>query len=181
MTETLTRSGAVRRLLRQDRMRKIAGWLRVLVLGVCVAQALTLSGCAMFGMSGDKVSWSQMSIMASDGMNDNSPVSVDVVLVSDSTLLARLAAMPASKWFAGRDDFANAYPKGIRFRSWEVVPGEHLNVKGEVFSGPRVAGAFVFANYPGPGAHNIRIDTFKGRLVVQLNGNAFTASTSKND
>ncbi|HEY1608068.1 MAG TPA: hypothetical protein VGG24_02270 [Paraburkholderia sp.] len=178
MTETLTRTGAAR-CMRRDRMRRVALWLRVFVLGLFVAQ--TLTGCAMLGLSGDKVSWSQMRITASDDMNDNSPISVDVVLVSDKTLLARLAEMPASKWFASRQDLVNAYPKGIRYLSWEVVPGQRLVVPGDVFSGPRVAGAFVFADYPGPGAHSVRLDNFKGHLVVQLNGNAFTASTSKND
>nr|WP_175225539.1 hypothetical protein [Paraburkholderia humisilvae] len=138
-----------------------------------------LTGCGLFGSSGDKVKWSQMTFTASDDLNNNAPVAVDVVLVSDRTLLDRIADLPASKWFSARADLAATFPQGLRYRSWEMVPGQRLDVPGDTFTGPRVAAAFVFANYQGPGAHRVRIDTFSGRMVVLLNGTAFTVSASQ--
>jgi type VI secretion system protein len=146
---------------------------------LAVAFAFALSACSMLGFHGEKASWSQMTLTASDDINNDSPVAVDVVLVSDDAMLARLADLPASKWFAGRADLANTFPKSLRYRSWEIVPGQRLEVPGDMFAGPRVAGAFVFANYQTPGAHRVRIEQFRDRLVVQLDNNAFSVSTAK--
>ncbi|MEM5299317.1 hypothetical protein VSR82_34025 [Burkholderia sp. JPY481] len=141
--------------------------------------ALAVGGCSMLGLSGEKAKWSQVTFTASDDINNNSPVAVDVVLVSDPAMLARLAEMPASKWFTARDDLVKTYPKNLRYRSWEIVPGLHLDVSGDAFAGSRVAGAFVFANYQDPGAHRARIEHFSGHMVVQLDSNNLTVVDSK--
>ena len=141
--------------------------------------ALALGGCSMLGLGGEKAKWSEVTFTASDDANNNSPVAVDVVLVSDPAMLARLAEMPASKWFAARDDLVSTYPKNLRYRSWEIVPGQHMDVSGDAFAGSRVAGAFVFANYQDPGAHRARIEQFSGRMVVQLDSNNLTVVDSK--
>jgi type VI secretion system protein len=141
--------------------------------------AFALGGCSMLGLSGEKATWSQVTFTASDDANNNSPVAVDVVLVSDPAMLARLAETPASKWFSVREDLMSTYPKNLRYRSWEVVPGQHMDVSGDEFAGSRVAGAFVFANYQGPGAHRARIEQFSGHMVVQLDSNNLTVVDSK--
>ncbi|MFC0401963.1 hypothetical protein [Paraburkholderia rhizosphaerae] len=163
----------LRRVSRNAPLRQ----LMLLIFVACVTQAL--AGCGMFGSSGDKVKWSQMTLTASDDLNNNAPVAVDVVLVSDRALLERIADLPASKWFSARADLAATFPQGLRYRSWEMVPGQRLDVPGDTFAGPRVAAAFVFANYQGPGAHRVRIDTFNGRMVVLLNSTAFTVSPTQ--
>lgn len=144
--------------------------------------ALSLAGCAVpsfLSFKGDKVKWKQVTLAAKDDANNNSPVAVDVVFVTDEAMQARLAELPASKWFAGREDLSSTFPKEIRYRSWEVVPGQRLSIAGDDFEGPRVAAAFVFANYREPGAHRVRIDQFSGTLVIQLDAAAFTVSTTK--
>jgi type VI secretion system protein len=149
------------------------------ILCCTILMTTLLGGCAMLGFKGDKVKWTQLTLSASDDVNNNSPVAVDVVLVTDDTLVAKLAELPASKWFAARADLVNTYPEGLRYRSWEVVPGQQLVVPGETFEGSRVAGAFVFANNPAPGAHRVRIEQFGGRLAVQLDNNTFSVSAVK--
>jgi type VI secretion system protein len=141
---------------------------------VCV-----LAGCSMLGLSGSKASWSQVTLVASDDVNNNSPVAVDVVLVRDDAMLARIADLPASKWFAGRADLLSTFPGSLRYNSWELVPGQRLDLPAGTFDGPRVIAAFVFAHYPDPGAHRVRIQTFSGRLVVQLDSNTFSVSDTK--
>jgi type VI secretion system protein len=152
--------------------RWAAGCLTVL----CLAG---LAGCSMLFPSGDKVKWDDLTLAASDEANNDSPIAVDVVFVTDKTLLARIAELPASKWFAVRGDLKGTFPDAIRYQSWELVPGQRVVVPGDTLRGPRVAGVFVFADYPGPGAHRVRVDRFDGRLVVQLGDNAFSISSVK--
>ena len=160
--------------------RWAAGWSTVLCL-VCLAglPGLTLTGCSMLFPSGDKVKWDQLTLAASEEANNDSPIAVDVVFVTDKTLLARIAELPASKWFAVRDDLTGTFPDAIRYQSWELVPGQRVVVPGDKLRGPRVAGVFVFADYPGPGPHRVRVERFDGRLVVQLGDNAFSISSVK--
>jgi type VI secretion system protein len=155
-------------------MRRAAPLLAALSL------AAMLAGCGMFGPSKETAKWSQVTLSATDDVNNNTPVAVDIVLVSDPALLARIAELPASKWFAGREDFVRTYPKDVRYRSWEMVPGFQIDVRGDdAFAGPRVSGAFVFANYQDPGAHRVRIEKFSGHMVVQLNSSNLTVTDSK--
>lgn len=151
--------------------------LRACMLAACLGAALT--GCSLLGMSGEKASWSALTLSASDDANNNSPVAVDVVLVTDDAMLARVAELPGSKWFASRASLAAAFPKSLRYRSWEVVPGQRLEVPGDTFSGSRVKAAFVFASYPDAASHCVRVQTFSGRLAVQLDDRAFTVSTAQ--
>lgn len=155
--------------------RWAAGWLALL----CLAGLSGLAGCSMLFPSGDKVKWDQLTLAAGEEANNDSPIAVDVVFVTDKTLLARIAELPASKWFAVRDDLTGTFPDAIRYQSWELVPGQRVVVPGDKLRGPRVAGVFVFADYPGPGAHRMRIERFDGRLVVQLGDNAFSISSVK--
>lgn len=138
-----------------------------------------LAGCSMLFPSGDKVKWDELTLAAGEEANNDSPIAVDVVFVTDKTLLARIAELPASKWFAVRGDLTGTFPDAIRYQSWELVPGQRVVVPGDKLRGPRVAGVFVFADYPGPGAHRARVERFDGRLVVQLGDNAFSISSVK--
>ncbi|BDB30025.1 hypothetical protein CTP10_R74410 (plasmid) [Cupriavidus sp. P-10] len=154
----------------------------LLLAGTLAASTVLLGGCSapsFLGFKGDRVKWKQVVLNAADDANGNSPVAVDVVLVSDEALQGRLVELPASKWFAGRTDLSNTYPGSLRFRSWELVPGQRLEVPPQEFEGPRVTAVFVFANYPEPGAHRVRIDQFSGTLAVQLSSSAVSVSTSK--
>lgn len=164
------RGGALRRLRR----------LRGVLLALCVSGLV--AGCAMpsmFSFKGDKVRWDHLTLVAEDDVNHNSPVAVDVVFITDDAMLARIAELPASKWFAARNDLASTFPKSLRFSSWELVPGQRIELTGDTFGRPRVEAAFLFANYTDPGAHRVRIEQLSGDLAVQLNTSTFTVSTVK--
>lgn len=154
-----------RRTPTTELIRRLAVWC------LCTWVATVLTACAMpsvLSFKGDKVKWDVLAFSASDDVNNNSPVAVDVVFVTDEAMLARIAELPASKWFAGRADLVSTFPKSLRYRSWEFVPGQRLDIPGDSFDRPRVAAAFIFANYGGPGAHRVRIQQFSGRLAVRL-------------
>ncbi|SAL24464.1 hypothetical protein AWB69_01784 [Caballeronia udeis] len=163
-------------LMSEDVRRMSRRGARLLMAIGC---ACVLASCGMLGLSGEKASWSQVTFVAGDDMNNNSPLAVDVVLVSDEAMLARLAELPASKWFAGRADLLSTFPKSLRYRGWELVPGQRVDLPDDAFTGPRVVAAFVFANYPDPGAHRVRIQKFSGHLVVQLDSNSFSVADTK--
>jgi len=175
-TPAATALRAHRRKPATDLVRRLALWC------LCAWVATALAACAMpsvLSFKGDKVKWDVLAFSASDDVNNNSPVAVDVVFVTDEAMLARIAELPASKWFAGRADLVSTFPKSLRYRSWEFVPGQRLDVPGDSFDRPRVAAAFVFANYAGPGAHRVRIERFSGRLAVRLDDTTFSVLAVK--
>jgi type VI secretion system protein len=154
----------------------IRRWAVSLAAVLCL---VPLAGCSMLFPSGEKVKWDELTLAASDQANNDSPIAVDVVFVTDKAMLARIAELPASKWFAVRGDLVGTFPDSLHYQSWELVPGQRLSVPGDKLRGPRVAGVFVFADYPGPGAYRMRIERLSGRLVVQLGENAFSVSSVK--
>ena len=155
---------------------RVRRWTVSLAAALCFA---SLAGCSMLFPSGEKVKWDEMTLAASDQANNDSPIAIDVVFVTDKAMLARIAELPASKWFAARGDLVGTFPDALHYQSWELVPGQRLTIPGDKLRGPRVAGVFVFADYPGPGAHRVRVEQLSGRLVVQLGENAFSISSVK--
>ena len=99
--------------------------------------------------------------------NNNNPVAVDLVLVSDKKLLQELMKMSASEWFEKRHQVALDYPKesGLGAGRWEWVPGQQVKVD-RVTVKYEVVGGVIFANYFNAGAHRAPIDPRKGVLVT---------------
>ena len=99
--------------------------------------------------------------------NNNNPVAVDLVLVSDKKLLKELMKMSASEWFEKRGQVQLDYPKetGLYAGRWEWVPGQEVKVD-QVNIKSDFAGGIVFANYFKPGAHRALIDPHKGVLIT---------------
>lgn len=86
-------------------------------------------------------------------VNDNSPVAVDVVLVSDKTTLKELSALTAQAWFEKRKTLVRMHPSEIHVTSWEWVPGQEiasLKVPGTGIAD----GVLLFANYTSTGDHS---------------------------
>jgi type VI secretion system protein len=99
--------------------------------------------------------------------NNNNPIAVDLVLVSNKKLLQELMKMPASEWFEKRHQFELDYPKetGLAAGRWEWVPGQQVKVD-LVTVKFEVVGGVIFANYFNAGAHRAPIDPRKGILVT---------------
>jgi type VI secretion system protein len=99
--------------------------------------------------------------------NNNNPVAVDLVLVSDKKLLQELMKMPASEWFEKRGQFQLDYPKetGLFAGRWEWVPGQEVKVD-QVTVKYEVIGGVVFANYFNAGAHRAPINPRKPILIT---------------
>lgn len=157
-------------------LKNLARWWISLFLFV------QLAGCALPGFltfKGTKLGWSDVTLSAAPGANQNSPIAVDVVLVHEDDMLKRLAELPAAKWFEVRTDLRKTFPKSLSYRTWELVPGQTIPVAGESFGSPRVVGVLIYADYATPGAHRLRVETLKGAIVVRFDNQNFDVSTAQ--
>ena len=95
-------------------------------------------------------------VVAADA-NEDSPVAVDLVFVYDKKLLDELLKIPASDWFARREQFVKDYGDALAVANWEWVPGQQI----ERISVPYRAGArrvVVFSDYVTDGDHRATAD-----------------------
>jgi type VI secretion system protein len=106
-------------------------------------------------------------VHVSPAANNNNPVAVDLVLVSDKKLLQELMKMSASEWFEKRHQFTLDYPKeiGLGARRWEWVPGQQVKLD-RVIVKSEVVGGVVFANYFNAGTHRAPVSPGKGILIT---------------
>jgi type VI secretion system protein len=153
---------------------------KLIVLGFSCLLAACGSTNGMFkGIlpEGTHLSWSSVTLSAEEDVNLNSPVAVDVVMLHDEETLGLVQNLPASKWFATRDDLLKTFPKGFTFQSVEVVPGQTLQMKQDIFQQKRQTATIVFANYLTPGEHRVRVDQLKGQILIQLGAKTLTVVT----
>ena len=117
------------------------------------------------GTSGD--SKLDVKVHVSPAANNNNPVAVDLVLVSDKKLLQELMKLSAGEWFEKRHQFALDYPKeaGLGANRWEWVPGQQVKVD-QVTVKYGVVGGVVFANYFNAGTHRAPVDPRKPILIT---------------
>ena len=104
--------------------------------------------------------------MAAAGANDNSPTAVDAVMVYDASLLKSLLAMTATDWFATRDQLRNDFPDGFANQTWELVPGQQIDLRRLPFRNGLAL--LVFANYRAPGPHRARLDAHAHARIMLL-------------
>jgi len=122
-------------------------------LAIAVALCALSGGC--FWRRSD-VKTRAIVVAAAEAANDNSPVTVELLMVHDEKLLETLMGIPAAKWFAERDQIRNDFPLKLETASWELVPGQRVNL-GELPFRKRGKALLVFASYPTPGDHRARL------------------------
>jgi len=126
-----------------------------------------LGGCGTLSMFGHHVAVRRIAIVVADEANENAPIALDLVHVSDRPpLAAALAELSAAQWFERRAQYRRDWPRDLDIRSWEVVPGQVLPE--ERLGAPAVSDdAFLFALYRAPGMHRARLAE-GGRVIVRL-------------
>jgi type VI secretion system protein len=119
-----------------------------------------------------------LQVNASNMANHNSPVAMDIVVVSDKKLLDVVGGMNAGDWFQKRSQVQLDHPGKIKIlTSLELVPGQTFGpVKLSV--GSKFVGGFIFLNYFSPGAHRALINIRKP-LVINLLENDFAIQPEK--
>lgn len=138
------------------------------VLAGCGANSRSLFGGTM-----------TVSLWSDPGINQDSPVPVELVVVYDRALLQLLLTYSADTWFAKREQIRRDYPDGGGFvsRSWELVPGQDWGPDKLDF-GVGARGALVFADYFAPGDHRQRVDPHQN-VVIRLEEDDFTVQQTQ--
>lgn len=136
---------------------------------------------SLFGLNPKPVApeWKTLALRAAEDANANSALAVDVVLVKDATVLESLLAMPASKWFASREDLKRSFPEALTVYSYELVPAQTIKLNDKLWREQNAWAALVYASYPTPGEHRARMLLSAPGYVVQLGAQGFSASEIK--
>src|SRR4051794_525080 len=139
------------------RRQQFFHWSSIFCRGTCILLLALALGCgtsrrSLFG--GDVA----VRVEADPGINQDSPVPVELVIVYDKDLLAQLAGMTARDWFQKREQTRKDHPGDDELvsMSWEVVPGQSLPEASLSF-GSGARGGLVFADYFAEGAHRARV------------------------
>ncbi len=127
-------------------------------LAAAAAGAGMLSACAtVCGVDASGV----VQIVADPDANGASATAVDVVVARDERAAETLATLPASTYFATRDQILRDNPEGVDVTGWEIAPGQSVGPDSVSFP-CGVEAVFVFASYAGPGAHRAQLPDLNG-------------------
>ncbi len=77
---------------------------------------LALAGCSYF--FAPRVELQRLTLDVAARANDDSPIAVDFVAVKDAELFKELAGLPASQWFANREQYRRDYRQ--QFAVWSL-------------------------------------------------------------
>jgi type VI secretion system protein len=141
---------------------------------MALALFAALPGCAFLSdaVFGPEVAIDEISITAAPNANDDSPTTVDVVLLYDASLTDQFLQMTAAQWFDRREQLTRDFPDSIQVSSWEVVPGQTLSDL-EVDRRSGTTAGFVFARFARPGPHRLRL-TDQSTVEVRLMEHSFS-------
>ncbi len=137
-------------------VRKPRMWARcALVFG--------LAGCGANGP--DKL---RVAVEADQTANDNSAVSVAVLVIYDEAEMAELRKKSAREWFAEAEQRQRDNPDGNKFDlvTWELMPGQRIREKTIELKGEPADG-LVFADYFGEGQNREAFNPAR-RIQIQL-------------
>ncbi|MGI4859083.1 MAG: hypothetical protein ACRYHA_19620 [Janthinobacterium lividum] len=163
-----------------QRCRQGARGARRGLSALLIAGALCVLGACGSGPKRVSANWREVMLIAAADANRNSPVAVDIVLISDQKALDQIMTLSAAQWFSTRGDLLATFADGVRCKGWEIVPGQTLTLGERTpFAGKRLLAALVFARYASAGAHRVRIDGYAGRLVLTFQAEDFTARVLK--
>ena len=160
-------------------------YLGRMVWGVFLATLL--SGCGtinsiknmVFSPSPASPSWESFLITASDDVNQNSPIAMDLVFVSDTGVLDALLATPSAKWFASRNDMQKSFPGALTVLSYELIPRQSVKIDEKSLSGYKGFSAIVYADYPGQAENRERLGLKGDGYHVLLGSKSFKVTEIK--
>lgn len=139
--------------------RRLPGVPAVLLLFAGIAAGLAACG------DRPSLKWNAVTLEVSPKANDDSPVAVDLVMLSEPTLADEFLKLSANDWFQQKEQLQRDHPKGIVVHDWELVPGQVLKEK--LSEDSYFWAGFVFARYETPGAHRARLAK-PGEVTVKL-------------
>lgn len=115
-------------------------------------------------------------VVASPDANEGGPLRLEVVVARTDEAVERLMDTDAGAWFARSPGTPGGTAGRQTLVALEIRPGECtvLDVPGA--EDRSSAGLFLFAAYPGPGQHRVRLDWLRSPVVVELRRRGLNAS-----
>lgn len=149
-------------------------WGLCLLLAGCGNSADALVSAVKKGMNFErsKVWIEKISFRADDNMNDQSPVTVNVVVVYDAALLAEVVKLDAQAYFQKADQLKVDNNGKMDVFSFDIMRGQRLLDQPISLSRMSGEGAVVFARYASPGPHRALLND-ESAVVVELNKDDF--------
>lgn len=158
---------------RHFRLSPLCGLLvaSCLVGGCGVLGGLTGKG-AVFGSS------QQVTFRIAEGLNDNYPVAVELIVLYDKDLEAELGKLTSQQWFDQRQQVLRDFSSRqlMTFR-WEWTPGQRAPAQKFSYR-PGARSIIVFASYSSPGEHRVQLELPRKPLEVRLDAADFTVEES---
>jgi type VI secretion system protein len=145
-----------------------------------LAAACLLAGCGMFGgPKAVKPDWDRLRFVTAVDANNNSPLAIDVVLITDRALVDGVSALTAAQYFAARDDMRRSQPDALVVQSLELAPGQSFEIDPKPFRAKKGWAALMFANYGTPGAHRFRLQLDSSGYLATFNAQDALLTDSK--
>ena len=129
--------------------------------------------------SGEKLMWEEVTIGVGREANKNSPVAVDIVLIFNEDLVKKVSELSSTDWFKSKNYVLKTFPQDLAVKSWELAPGDSLQIPSSFFGNDRVFSVIAFADYFSTGEHRVKIDHLKGGVVLEFNVDDFSAFSIK--
>jgi type VI secretion system protein len=148
---------------------------RSLALTICLILA---SGCSVTGAwksakdflipPGDRLDWDYLSFLVDESANNNSPLSVELVLVTEPELVPILAGLSAEQWFVQRKGLLQTSPTGLIVQGNELVPGKSLRSPRSSLPQERALAVFLFMNFLSTADHRLALNPKSSAVIVQI-------------
>lgn len=141
-------------------MRKLVVSLVLLCLGAA-------TGCGSMALFKPRIALGELSFDVAPDANDDTPFALELVAVSDDDVLKKLQELTAAQWFDPQANWRRDYPQAIQTWYYELTPDRHWPLAQPLPFARRPARALLlFANYKTPGAHRLRLESFKKARVL---------------
>ena len=120
----------------------------------CAIVAVFLAGCSGGPEKPPGPSLEYFSLVSHKKLNDNSALTVDLVVCYEKDLCERIKKMTASEYFTSIDQMRQDNSSFLKIFRWEIVPTQILEDYNPLYpSSETVWGIVVFADYPDEGNH----------------------------
>ena len=102
-------------------------------------------------------------------------LAVDIVLIFNEGLVTKVSELTSSDWFKSKNYILKTFPQDLAVKSWELAPGDSLQIPSSFFGTERVFSVMAFADYFSDGEHRVRIDQLRGGVILEFGIEDFSA------
>jgi len=151
-------------------------FLKWLCFGVILCTPLASCGDgALQGaikMDQAKVWLEKVRFKVSPKVNQDSPITVHLIIIYDDGVMGQVSGMTAEQYFEGESQLRKDHANDIDIVTWEIVPGQEVDDETIAMTKAYGKGAFVFARYSTPEAHREGI-TDEQEITIHLDEKDF--------